>query len=300
MDDVDNLDPIILPEANTYYEIVVDTDNFEYTVTPYEVADYMDPVIWETGSENMNKWNNFVEGYDDGVYVHTDDATLIEFYIGYATGPNDVVAFTQDATNPHLYYTTEELYFEGGEELSFIIHNYHGDGWWNYVTWRVDDSQECDIWHYYGWVATKEYLEWWYDQDVDLAAWHNGEDYRKQIIYGGGGDAWAKPTVEYTGEYRLVFDSHLGRAKMIPFDSWEPVLGINSAVVETVKLNVIGNQFIFGSDVKSVQLYNLNGMQVGLTATGSRTYTTSAANGIYVLRYADANGKITSRKVVIR
>lgn len=30
------------------------------------------------------------------------------------------------------------------------------------------------------------------------------------------GDNWAKPTVNVTGNYKLIFDAHLERAKLIP------------------------------------------------------------------------------------
>ncbi len=34
--------------------------------------------------------------------------------------------------------------------MNFVIHNWHSDGWWNYCTWRVDNSAEPEIFGYYG------------------------------------------------------------------------------------------------------------------------------------------------------
>jgi hypothetical protein len=76
---------------------------------------------------------------------------LQEFYFGYMTsGPSEVTKFAQDKTNPHLFYLEEPLFLEAGAQMSFLIHNWHHDGWWNYCTWRVDNSDEPEIFGYYG------------------------------------------------------------------------------------------------------------------------------------------------------
>ncbi|MCD8387320.1 MAG: hypothetical protein LUD17_10590 [Bacteroidales bacterium] len=211
-----NVLPLVLPQANTYYEINFNTDSGEYSVATYEVADYMDPVFWDYGSDNLNMWFSYVDtGTDD--WVSTDDAWMQEFYFGYATGPTDVIRFTQDSTNPHLYYWDTPQSYSAGDELNFMIQNYHSQGWWNFVSWRVDDSSECDIFYYYGNAIKQAYLDWYWGEDVaDWKMWRDSEDYRKQLIYGGSGDKWAKPTVNNAGDYYLYFDTHLGRAKLVP------------------------------------------------------------------------------------
>lgn len=107
--------------------------------------------------------------------------------------PKDVQRFTQDATNPHLFYLDEPLFLEAGKTMNFVFHNWHSDGWWNYCTWRVDDSDNPEIFGYYGSVVNPAWTE-------------------KNWV----GDNWAKPAVNVTGNYKLIFDAHLGRAKLIP------------------------------------------------------------------------------------
>ncbi|MCC8115181.1 MAG: hypothetical protein LIP03_14570 [Bacteroidales bacterium] len=93
------MDPFILPEPNTYYEINLDLDNFTYSLTSYEVADYMDPVFYEYGGDHLNMWFNFIDS-TNGEWENTDEAWMQPLYFGYATGPKDVTPFTQDGLNP--------------------------------------------------------------------------------------------------------------------------------------------------------------------------------------------------------
>lgn len=211
-----NVEPLVLPEANTYYEINFNTESGEYEMHTYTVEDYMDPVIWSYGSDNLNAWFSYKDtGTDD--WVPADDAWLYEFYFGYCSGPTDVTRFVVDSNNPHLYYWENPMSFSAGDTLNFIIHNYHHDGWWNFVAWRVDDSTECDIFYYYGGVVKQAYLDWfWGDGVCDWTKWRDDESYRKQFIYDGGSDQWCKPTVGASGDYVLYFDTHLGRAKLVP------------------------------------------------------------------------------------
>ena len=140
-----------------------------------------DPVPHAYGSTSLDTW-------DDG------GSWLQEFYFGYMTGgPSDVKRFTQDKTNPHLYYLEESLFFDAGTQMNFLIHNWHSNGWWNYCTWRVDNSNEPEIFGYYGVHANP--------------AW---------TVPNWVPDNWAKPTVNITGNYKLIFDAHLGRGKLVP------------------------------------------------------------------------------------
>ena len=150
-----------------------------YAVRSYSIPEAIDPLPHAQGSMLLDQWG--------------DGSTLTEFYIGYTTtGPSAVQRFTQDATNPHLFYLEENLELTGGESMNFIIHNYHSDGWWNYCTWRTDNSAEPETFDYYG--------------NVKNPAW---------TIPNTTQDNWAKPAVNVTGSYKFYFDAHLGRAKLV-------------------------------------------------------------------------------------
>jgi hypothetical protein len=178
-DDPEIAEPIVLPEANVYYEITFDVMTSTYNSSTYSIAEAIDPVPHEFGSNNLDTWG------DGGSWLQ-------EFYFGYMTGnPREITRFTQDATNPHLYYLAAPLSLTAGEQMNFVIHNWHHDGWWNYCTWRVDNSEEPEIFNYYG--------------NYKNPAWTKPN----------GADNWAKPTVMQTGAYKLYFDAHLGRGKLV-------------------------------------------------------------------------------------
>ncbi|MBF0650502.1 hypothetical protein IR083_16885 [Dysgonomonas sp. GY75] len=178
-DDPDIAEPIVLTQANVYYEITFNVKTAIYKVKTYAIADAIDPVPHKFGSISLDTWG------DGGSWLQ-------EFYFGYMTSnPREVSRFTQDATNPHLYYLANPLSLEAGQKMNFVFHNWHSDGWWNYCSWRVDNSDEPEIFNYYG--------------DYKNPAWTKPN----------GADNWAKPTVKQTGSYKLYFDAHLGRAKLV-------------------------------------------------------------------------------------
>lgn len=177
--------PIVLTEANVYYEITFDILYKTYKVRTYSIAEAIDPIPHKFGSISLDTWG------DGGSWLQ-------EFYFGYMTGnPREIQRFTQDATNPHLYTLDTALFLEAGTTMNFVIHNWHHDGWWNYCTWRADDSANPEIMGYYGNVVNPEWRE-----KVESKNWV--------------GDNWVKPAVNVTGDYKLIFDAHLGRAKVIP------------------------------------------------------------------------------------
>ncbi|MDL2208982.1 hypothetical protein LJB97_05110, partial [Parabacteroides sp. OttesenSCG-928-O15] len=179
-DDPDLAQPIVLEQANIYYEITFNTMEATYEVTTYTIAEAIDPIPHQQGSINLDTWG------DGGSWLQ-------EFYIGYMpSGPREVTRFTQDATNPHLFYLEEPLALEAGKQMNFLIHNWHSDGWWNYCTWRVDNSAEPEAFNYYGNVKNPL----WTIPNTPL-------------------DNWTKPMVNVTGNYQLWFDAHLGRAKLV-------------------------------------------------------------------------------------
>lgn len=214
---VAELSPIVLPEANTYYKITLDTDNFEYSVTTYVPEEYMDPVIFEQGSNDLNTWWSWQDtGADD--WVHAEDAWLQEFYIGVMQkNPEEVIRLEVDPNNKHLYRTAEPIEFVATEEnegnVNLCIHNWHSHGWWNYCTWRFDDDKECETLSYYGGVVKQAYLDWVYGAgNADWKEWSASEDYRKKYV----ADNWSHATIVKDGLYDLEFDAHLGRAKLVP------------------------------------------------------------------------------------
>lgn len=184
-DDPESAKPIVLDQANVYYEITFDVKEGNYNVKTYSIAEAIDPVPHEFGSISLDTWG------DGGSWLQ-------EFYFGYMTGnPREIQRFTQDATNPHLYTLETPLFLESGTTMNFVIHNWHHDGWWNYCTWRADDSTNPEIMGYYGNTVNPEWRE-----KVESKNWV--------------GDNWVKPAVNVTGNYKLIFDAHLGRAKVVP------------------------------------------------------------------------------------
>lgn len=178
--------PIVLEQSGVYYEITLDIKARTYSLSTYTVDKAIDPVPHEYDSVNLDHWN------DGGSWLR-------EFWFGYMTSsPQNVEKFTQDTNNPHLYYLEQPLSLEEGQEMNFIFHNYHADGWWNYCSWRVDNATEPEIFEYYYSEQDKTHYnpQWAIKKDVP--------------------DIWARPTVQKAGNYKLIFDAHLGRAKLIP------------------------------------------------------------------------------------
>ena len=108
--------------------------------------------------------------------------------------PRYVDRFTQDPNNPHRFWLDTPLTLDAGYRMAFIIHNYHPDGWWNYCTWRADNEDDPEVIGYYG--------------NFTNPAWTGTR----------AKDLWIKPTVAVTGKYKLYFDAHLSRAKLVPYN----------------------------------------------------------------------------------
>ncbi len=194
-DDPETAKPIVLTEAGVYYEIEIDVLNSTYKMSTYSVTEATDPIKYEYGKKCFDRWEN------------GNEADFIEFYLGWGGSPQDAGnhLFVQDANNPHLIYypaTGETWTLDAGQELNFIITNYHPDGWWDHVEWRGDDSREIEKFGYFSkkgdvnpnWEGTN--MKWWDGTNVT--------------------DNWLKPVVTNYGNYRFVFDAHLGRGKIVP------------------------------------------------------------------------------------
>lgn len=212
-DDPNEVGRIKLDQAEVYYLIDFDTFNRTYTMSTYSVADAVDPVMHlHYGQDDLNTWwevNNM------------DDIWWQEFYFGPTSGDlSNVTRMIQDSKNPHIYYL-EDWRLETGEEMNFIIHNWHSHGWWNFVTWRVDNSSDPDKFMYYGnlhpdtphYQGNADYFEYMYgdNPDFNINSWGD-ESYRKNFVP----DNWVKPTVTTGGTYKFIFDAHLERARLVP------------------------------------------------------------------------------------
>ena len=183
--------PIVLEEAGVYYEIEFNVQDLTYSMHTYSVDEATDPINYEYGSQTF--WDDNAKEY-------------INFYIGWGGSPQDAGnhLFVQDANNPHLFYYPSEgtWTLEAGEEMNFIITNYHPAGWWDNVEWRCDDSTNPEKFGYFS-KANNVNPNW----EGENQRWEDGT-----VV----GDNWVKPTVITGGSYRFEFDAHLGRGKIVP------------------------------------------------------------------------------------
>lgn len=184
--------PIILDQANVYYEITFNISDGSYSMRTYSIDEAIDPTPHAFGSNSLDTWN------DGGSWLQ-------EFYFGYMDdSPKNIKRFTQDNVNPHLFYL-ETLSYQANTSIRFAIHNWHHDGWWDYCAWYVDMSEgpdaanEPEIFGYYT-APEKPHVN---------SEWHG-------TMLNASNKSWASPTVKTAGTYKLVFDAHLGRAKLIP------------------------------------------------------------------------------------
>lgn len=210
-DNPDEVDRIKLSKANTYYLLTFDTFNGTFTSEDYSIDEAIDPVVhMHFGGDDLNTWWG---GWDT-------DAWWQEYYFGpMSSGPDNVLKMTQDPKNPHIYIY-EDWKLNQGEDLHFVLHNWHSHGWWNFVTWRVDDSSDPGKFMYYGnvhpdnphYTGNADYFQWKYNGAVDLDKWGD-ESYRKEFVP----DNWVDiKSLERGGTYKLIFDAHTERARLIP------------------------------------------------------------------------------------
>lgn len=195
-DDPETALPIVLDKAGVYYEIDLNVKEGTFKTRTYSVAEATDPIKYKkygAGSANFDRWESGSE--------------MIDFYLGWGGSPSDAGnhKFVQDARNPHLFYYPapgDTWTLEAGQKMNFIITNYHPDGWWDHVEWRVDNSEDIEK---FGYFSKKNDVN--PDWEGTNRKWADGT---------AVGDNWAKPTVKTGGNYRFVFDAHLGRGKIVP------------------------------------------------------------------------------------
>ena len=222
-DDPDAVGRITLDKAGVYYLITVNTYDRTFTLEDYPVSEATNPVAgMHYGQNDLNTWNDWT----------APDPWWQEWYFGPAKGPGEILSrMEQDKNNPNIFYIDNWKLEEG--EQNFILHNWHSNGWWNFTTWRVDNSSDPSKCVYYGnaypdndhFTGTRGYFEYKYinvDPEeykfmypnagpFDESKWGD-EGYRKNFI----GDNWIKPTVTKAGNYRLVFDAHSEHIKILP------------------------------------------------------------------------------------
>lgn len=176
----EGVNPIILNEKNVYYKIIFNTKNGTYSSETYSIAEAQDPLPGRIG---------------DKIVPGDKNPTKFELYIGYmSSNPSEVQVFEQDQINPHLFYSKEPIELTAGNKMNFVIHNQQSEGWWDFCSWRCDNSGEPETFKYSA-KCTAVNPNW------------NGErEY---------GDNWAKPEVMVSGKYKMTFDAHLQRAKLV-------------------------------------------------------------------------------------
>lgn len=224
-DDPEGINRIKLEQGGVYYQIDVNT--FERTVTlkTYPISEAVNPVMHLTyGGDDLNTWwetNNM------------GDIWWQEWYFGPASGPGDVMRMTQDKTNPNIYLV-EDYRLPAGD-MNIMLHNWHSHGWWNFTAWRVDDKLDPSRCAYYGnyhpttphYQSNDDYFDWKFKTSItpeeykfmyptggnsfELNKWGD-ESYRKNFIP----DNWINARVPSEGTYRLVFDAHAERIKLLP------------------------------------------------------------------------------------
>lgn len=177
-DDPDVAKPIVLEQANMYYEITFNTKQGDYSISTYPIAEATNNLPQAIGSDYML---NPAEPQ----YIIPFEIGLLGNLPGCDGKPSGLLMLIQDKTNPNLFYT-DEFELEAGKKLDFIIHNKHDWGWWDYCLWRADNSDDPEIFIYGGADANPK------PEDI-----------------------WAKPTVQRDGKYVFWFDAHLERGKLV-------------------------------------------------------------------------------------
>lgn len=227
-DDLEQENKLVLDKAGVYYEITVDTWNRSYETTTYAISEAVSPIThMQYGGDMLNTWVDW----------NTTDPWWQKFYFGPASGPKDVLEMEQSKTNPNIFTLEWNLKadtFDDNGDLKFIIHNWHHDGWWNYATWRVDDSADPSKCMWYGlyfpnnilFTGNADWFQWKYinipeseykymypdaPYPFNMETWGSEEGYRKNFVP----DNWVKVNHPSAGTYIVTLDVHAERIKMV-------------------------------------------------------------------------------------
>lgn len=198
-DDEEGMQAITLNEAGVYYKITINIKNYSMEVETYPVTEAL--AAFRT------------EIYDKPETFLVWDQWYINFQLGYLNnGPGDVKPFTQDATNPNLFFLEEPLTFDADNNLkanddgtyttNFMIHNFHPGGWWDVVCYKPNSKDDPEFWPFWGNFSQEQ---------LNTPGWTEWPGYK-------GPNDWCKVPVPSSkfGDYRLIFDAHLEQAKLVP------------------------------------------------------------------------------------
>lgn len=198
---LENPVPIVLDLDNTYYDITLDLANATYTLRHYSAAEASYP--W---ASNMEYGENTLDQNANGA------GPWIKFVIGWSNSdPKNIQEFTQDATNPHLFYVDKTFPFVDGNnhnimDFNFFISNYHPEGWWNFIAWYRFPSLDNDEGVFARFTEKgNRFINTEYDGPVIIDQDQNAR-------------GWTWFQVSEAGTYRFYFDVHLGRGKLLPYD----------------------------------------------------------------------------------
>ncbi|MDX9749052.1 MAG: T9SS type A sorting domain-containing protein [Paludibacter sp.] len=99
---------------------------------------------------------------------------------------------------------------------------------------------------------------------------------------------------------RSTYDGHLGGFRLA--SSWSSVLGevsgLNGIFGERREIVVTGNEIITNA-VGQLKVYSLSGTEL-ISALVDGSYTTNLNNGLYIVRFTDTKGTVSSAKIQIR
>lgn len=190
--------PLILTQANVYYEINIDLMESTYTMRTYSIDDACDPwaSYMKIGTETLDQWANGGNPW-----------TM--FKIGWSnSSPKYIEEFTQDETNPHLFYVDKTFPFSDGNnhnimDFNFFISNYHSGGWWDFISWYMLKSlgREEGVFARF--------------TDVGNGTRYINPNYDGPTVYDPDAKDWTWFEVKQPGTYRFYFDVHLGRGKLL-------------------------------------------------------------------------------------
>jgi len=226
-DDPETSGRITLDQGGVYYKIDFNTKTGAYTVSTYTINEAIDPIQnLHYGQNDLNTWNDW----------KVADPWWQEWYFGPSySNPSEIqVRMNQDPNNPHIW-VSDDWQLSSGEMNEWILHNWHSHGWWNWTSWRFDDSADPSKCEYYGYLfpdndhfkSNRAFFEWKYvnvNKDeykfmypgcdtFDPDTWGMiNEGYAKTFVP----DVKAKPVVTTAGKYRVWFDAHTERIKLIP------------------------------------------------------------------------------------
>ena len=186
--------PIVLAEANVYYKITLDIKAMSYELSTYPIAEANNPMPMKFGEKMML------------------DTTRPEYTTDYVVGicysaPNNIINMEQDKNNPNILFTeldlvaNTDLAGEEGKPLNFIFHAFHDWGWWKASYWRCGSEEDPSVFYYAS------------------DSWFMNPEWKGKTVID---DIWSKSVIKKSGHYKLTFDTHTGRAKIVPAPAPKP------------------------------------------------------------------------------